>query len=88
MKTYTIKKKVSGTGSIYDIASEHYDRVIKFRKGEIFALIEPSYFSDGYTAACSEQAIIKKYRKSDYGIIINCDGNQYVVCNDGLERIE
>jgi len=41
MKTYIIKKKMSGTGTIHDLASDLFDREIRFPAGcEGFVLVE------------------------------------------------
>jgi hypothetical protein len=76
-KSYTIKQKQSNSGTIHDLASDQYDRVIKFNNGAMYALVLPSYFGDRYTTAKSEKAIITKAKKESNGVIIDVKGNEY-----------
>ena len=87
MKTYTIEKKMSGTGSIHDLASEHYDRDIVFRQGCHYAVVLAAYYGGkGYTTNKPGEAAIAAYnRKSDYSLeVIDYDGNYYDVCGSRL----
>ncbi len=71
---------MSGTGSIHDLASQHYDRELKFPAGTEYAVITASYYGGkGYTTHKTAQAaIIASRRMSDYShAIIDSDGNQY-----------
>lgn len=92
MKTiYAIPQKMSGTGSIHDIASEHYDRDIVFQAGCIYAVVCASYYGGkGYTTHRSEGAAIRASRQlSDYShAIIDADGNQYADYGDRLVRVD
>jgi len=45
---YTIPQKMSGTGSIHDLASEHWDRVIAGR-GKYAVVLASFYGGKGYT---------------------------------------
>ena len=50
MKILTIKQKMSGTGSIHDLASGFEDREIKFPNGFKFAVVKANYYGGrGYT---------------------------------------
>jgi hypothetical protein len=57
--TIIIEQKISGTGTIHDLASEHYDREIVFEDGDEYAIVLAAYYgnnvyyiaSDGYAAA-------------------------------------
>lgn len=89
MKTYTIPAKMSGTGSIHDIASQHYDREIKFRKGCEYAIVWASYYGDTYKTFKSAEACAKAARKIDDSfVIIDSDGNRYVSNYDDLVRVD
>lgn len=91
MKTYTIEQKMSNSGSIHDIASDMYDREIKFRKGTKFAVVFASYYGDHYTTHKTEDATIRAaQRHRDYSLsIIDIDGNQYQDNGNGsLERVD
>lgn len=82
MKKVIIPQKMSNTGSIHDIASEHFDREIKFPKGAMYAVVLSSYYGGkGYTTHASEQATIQADRRNrDYSRqIIGVDGWVYDV---------
>ena len=79
MKTYTIPQKMSGTGTIHDIASQHYDRVIKFRRGTKYAVVLAAYYGDHYTThLTAEAAAAESVRQDDYShTIIDTNGTAY-----------
>jgi hypothetical protein len=82
MKKVIIPQKQSNTGSIHDIASQDYDREIKFPKGARFAVVLSSYYGGkGYTTHATEQATIQAdKRQSEYSRqIIGVDGWIYDV---------
>ena len=90
MKVYTIEKKMSGTGTIHDIASEHYDREIKFRNGTRYAVVLASYYGGrGYTTHKTEEAAAKmSNRQSRDGhshVIIDYKGDLYTSYGSTLE---
>jgi hypothetical protein len=82
MKVYTIEQKMSGTGNIHDIASEHYDREIKFRRGTKFAVVLASYYGDHYSTHKTKDAAAEmSARQTRLGVshkIIDTDGNEYI----------
>lgn len=89
MTTYTIPQKMSCSGSIHDIASDLYDREIKFTKGCKFAVVLSSYYGGkGYTTHKTEEAAIRASRaNNDYShAIIDTYGSQYDVNYDQLVR--
>lgn len=53
-----ISQKMSNSGSIYDIASEHYDRAIK---NASYTVILPSYYGDHSTRHRTERGAIKSH---------------------------
>ena len=68
MVTYTVSQKMSNTGSIHDLRSQHWDRVIKFPKGQKYAVVLAAYYvdqsgTDGYTTHRTEQSAIRQSRK-------------------------
>lgn len=82
MKKVIIPQKMSGTGTIHDIASQHYDREIKFPKGAQFAVVLASYYGGkGYTTHASESATIQAdKRQGEFSRqIIGVDGWLYEV---------
>ena len=88
MTTYTIPAKQSNTGSIHDIADTS-DRVIKFGKDCIYAVVLSSYYGGkGYTTHKTEEAAIKKCRSLSQNnwshAIIDITGNSYTVNGDRL----
>jgi hypothetical protein len=89
MKTYTIPKKMSGTGNIHDIASSMFDRDIVFQTDCKFAVVLASYYGGkGYTTHKSEKSAINASRRlSDYSHrIIDTEGREYVAQGDRLWR--
>jgi hypothetical protein len=80
--TYTIPRKMSGTGSIHDIASDMFDRRIVFAPGCKYAVVLSSYYGGkGYTThKTAEAAISASRRHRDYSHrIIDIDGDYYGV---------
>ena len=64
MKKVIIPQKMSGTGTIHDIASAHYDREIKFPKGAKYAVVLSSYYGGkGYTTHKTESAALQASRR-------------------------
>ena len=64
----TIVQKMSNTGSIYDIASQHHDIVIDLSGAFAYAVVVPSYYNVPYTrhktfAAAQRRAHLMR----DYG---------------------
>ena len=90
MKTIIIPAKMSNTGSIYDIASQHYDIEIPMPDNFIYVVILPSYYNAGYTRHKSAGAAIRQYKKLSrdgyQGVtILNRDGKEMIVnFNDEL----
>ena len=83
MKSYTIEQKMSGTGSIHDIASEQFDRVIEFRGAAKYAVVLAAYYGGkGYTTQATEESACRQAHKlSKQGYIykiIAADGSEYV----------
>ena len=78
--THTIPQKMSGTGSIHDIASEHQDRVITFARDCQFAVVDADYYGGkGYTTHKTEAATVKAaIARGDYIFeIIDVVGKTY-----------
>jgi len=77
---YTIPQKMSGTGSIHDIASENFDRVIAGR-GKYAVVLASYYGGKGYTTHGTPEAAARQAGKiSREGFsykIIDEDGNEY-----------
>lgn len=83
MKTYTIKQKMSNTGSIHDLASPNFDRDIVFCGGAKYAVVLAAYYGgEGYTTHLREgTAAAKSIELARDGYsheIIDTDGNLYV----------
>jgi len=92
MKTYTIAQKMSGTGTIHDIASEHFDRDIIFRKPAKYAVVLAAYYGGrGYTTHHTAEAAIAKSAKmcaAGYShTVIDCDGREYATHDGSLSPI-
>ena len=70
---------MSGTGTIHDIASEHFDREIKFPKGHEYALVLASYYGGGglyYTAKTPKGLLRLLDRHGEFShVIMDSDGD-------------
>ena len=87
METLIIEQKSSNSGSIHDIASDCFDREIKFPKGAKFAVVMASYYGGkGYTThKTAGAAIDKNHALSEYSKqIIDASGNFHDVCGGEL----
>jgi hypothetical protein len=86
MKKVIIPQKQSNSGSIHDIASQHYDREIKFPKGAEYAVVLASYYGGGlYTTHKTESATIQADKRASRfsRTIIGVDGWVYYVDKSG-----
>lgn len=80
MTTKIIPQRMSGTGNIHSISSEHYDREIAFAPGCQYAVILAAYYGGkGYTTHKTPRAAIAASKKvSGYShIIVDTDGYRY-----------
>ena len=80
MNELIIKQKQSGTGSIHDLASEHYDRVIVMKPNTKYIVILPAYFGDLYSVHAMRMAAIRAYQSLKLGgyppTILSRDGDE------------
>lgn len=62
----TIPKRMSGTGNIYSLSSDMYDRTILFNDRYEYAVVSPAYYS-GYkiTRHQTISAALREYKKRD-----------------------
>ena len=86
--TYVIARKMSGTGTIYDIQSDQFAREIRFGNGCQYAVVLASYYGGkGYTTHRTADAAIRQSRKLDHQnwshAIIGPDGSMYGVTLTG-----
>ncbi len=87
MQSYIIKQKMSNSGSIHDIASNMYDREIKFNGDTQYAVVLASYYGGkGYTTHCTQESACRMaHKRRGYSYeIIDTNGRMYVACNDQL----
>lgn len=87
---FVIPQKMSGTGSIHDIASDRFDRDIVFAPGCKYAVVLASYYGGkGYTTHKTEGASIDASRRnSEYSHrILDAKGNEYSVYGDRLVKL-
>lgn len=87
MTSYMIEQKMSGTGSIHDIASDQYDREVVFGRGCRYAVVLASYYGGkGYTTHRTAEATIKaSHRVREYShVILDTAGREYSVDGDTL----
>ena len=73
----TIPQKSSGTGSIYDLASQHYDRHIEF-DSEQYAIVYPDYLNRDIEYFEDRDSLFNYLNDDDndtvYAVIINREG--------------
>ena len=86
MKQLIIERKLS-PGSIYDIASQYGDRVIKFARGAQYAVVMAAYYGgDGHKTFRSERAAAKYSldlsRANITHDIVDAVGNSYIAMHD------
>lgn len=80
--TITITQKMSGTGSIHDLASEHFDIEIGMGQAYQFVVILPSYFraplTHHRTAKAALRALDKLSREGfgDVAVILDRTGEE------------
>lgn len=90
-KIYTIKAKMSGTGTIHDIASDTHNRDIVFAPGCQYAVVLAAYYGGkGYTTHKTEATTIAQAnRLYNYSYeIIDAEGNRYgIVCGYWTSRL-
>lgn len=89
--SYIIPQKPSNTGTIYDLASEHFDRQIVFAKNSIYAVVCAAYYGGkGYTTHASAKAAIKASKAlGDYNhSIIDVNGEHYDIFHDRLVPVD
>lgn len=74
-----IPQKMSGTGTIHDIANQHFDREINFGDDGKYAIVLASYYGNGdnyYIARTKEEAIELHERHKEFSHqIIDRDGD-------------
>lgn len=85
-----IPRKMSGTGTIHDLASEHWDRNIRFAPGCKYAVVLASYYGGkGYTTHRTEPAAIAASRRNrEYSHqIVDINNNELTINGDRLIAI-
>lgn len=90
MIKYTIPQRMSGTGSIHDMCSQHYDRVIAFSAGCAYAVVLADYYGiKGYsTHRTVAAAIAASNRHRGYShTIIDTAGTEYAACCGRLIKV-
>jgi hypothetical protein len=88
MHTITIAKKLSGTGSIHDLASEQTDITISFNKNSKYAVVFASYYgmdSVKFSDVAKLIAFKKRWDKKGYtSKVVSRDGMIFEVNGDQL----
>ena len=88
--THTIPQKMSGTGTIHDIASDMYDRDIVFAHGCKWAVVLAAYYGGkGCTTHRTMAATIAAARcAGDYSFrVIGRGGEEYAINYNDMERV-
>ena len=88
MTPVTIPQKMSGTGTIHDLASYQFERDIEFGEDDKYAIVLAAYYGNGnmyYTAKDAAEAVEISKRESEYShAIIDRDGDEISI--EWLER--
>lgn len=89
MTKVIIPQKMSGTGTIHDLASDLYDREIRFRKNTPYAVVLPSYYNCSPRLAKTEKGairLLKLERERGYEsvAVIDSQGNTLIDYADRL----
>lgn len=92
MSIVTIPQKMSGTGTIYDIASDLHDIEIDFGEHYQYAVVLAAYYNAKVTRHKTKQAAIRRSKvKSRQGYhnvtIIDRDGSYYEEYADTLRPL-
>lgn len=78
MRKFIISKKAEGTGSILDLASEHFDRVIRVKSNYNYFIVFAAYYGRGSLFFTSEDRLSKEYKRlNDLGYsfrVFNANG--------------
>lgn len=82
MRMVFIPKRMSNTGSSHSLASEHFARGIKFKKGCIYAFVNVAFYGGYKTFKTAEAAAKYASRCKTEGRIIDCNGNLYFSVNN------
>ncbi len=80
MQIYTIPQKMSGKGNIHDLASDLYDRDIKFPRNAKYAVVLSAYYGGkGYTTHKTAEAALTASRlyRGYSQAIIDAQGSCY-----------
>lgn len=89
MSKLTIAAKMSGTGSIYDIASQHEDIELDF-DGYEFAVVCPSYYNvDAIMCETEQDALdaLKEASDEDYQGVVAIDAKGTIFDNFCDEKL-
>ena len=79
MTTVIIPQKMSGTGTIHDIASQHHDRVIEFEDGNEYAVVLADYYGHAPYMADSEiEALGLLQEYADYSKVLIDRNGKYI----------
>jgi hypothetical protein len=73
-KTIKIAKKMSGTGTIFDIQSEHHERLLVFNGKQKFAIVYPAHLNWDTEYFDSYEDAEDFLGNGGYGTIINRSG--------------
>ena len=81
MGIITIPQKMSGTGTIHDLASDQYDITINMGNRFKFAVGGPAYYNLDWTRHATAEAALKRYatlKRQGYEglVILDADGNE------------
>lgn len=90
MRKFVIRRKTGGTGSIHDIASEHFGRVIRVKSNYNYFIVFAAYYGRGSLYFVNEDRLIKEYKRLDakgYSFrVFNADGQALIF--DGVDFVK
>ena len=94
LSVVTIPQKMSGTGTILDCESQHFNRDITYPSGKKFAVVKAAYyldddyiFFDDLNAACEFARYDTSIREFKTWII-DVNSNVFDTCGDFVYRLD
>ena len=91
MKMVVISQKGTGTGTIHDIQSEHYDRIVFFEDDHAYAIVLADHYNDDddRTYKTAQDVIDASSELSSYShMILDDRGNTYVSIDNRLMLVD
>ena len=72
-----LAQRMGGTGNIYSLYSENFERVICFRGNAEYVVLSPIHFGDLQTSCSTIESIARAYKKIPEAVVLCRNGNVY-----------